>query len=134
MKDAPDGSVWVQNVSVVLNEPTPSQPASERAAGGVGRYTGTATTYQTVVSWTVAADKLGELKEITILSSDCARTVLQVTIGDVTFATAWVVQAAMPLIFDDLKLAAGKVVKVECKSTDGTSITVDAVITAKEIG
>jgi hypothetical protein len=134
MKDAPDGSVWVQNVDVVVNVPTPSQPASENAAGGAGRYTGTDTTYQTVVSWTVATNKLGELKEITVLSSSYAKTNLRITVGDVTFATNWVVQAAMPLIFEDLKLAAGKVVKVECKSTDGTSITVDAVIVAKEIG
>jgi hypothetical protein len=134
VKDAPDGSVWVQNVDVVVNVPTPSGPATEVAAGGVGRYSGTATTYQTVVSWTVAAAKLGELKEITILSSSYSKTVLQVTVGSVVFATNWTVQAAMPLIFEDLKLAAGQVVKVEVKSSDGTSITVDAVITAKEIG
>jgi hypothetical protein len=134
MKDSPDGSVWVQNVNVVVNEPTPSEPASENAAGGPGRYTGTDTTYQTVVSWTVSADKLGELKEITILSSNYAKTVVKVTIGGVTWATDWTVQAAMPLVFEDLKLAAGSVVKVEVKSSDGTSITVDAVITAKEIG
>jgi hypothetical protein len=134
VKDAPDGSVWVQNVDVVVNVPTPSGPATEVAAGGAGRYSGTATTYQTVVSWTVAADKLGELKEITILSSSYSKTVLQVTVGSVVFATNWTVQAAMPLIFEDLKLAAGEVVKVEVKSSDGTSIIVDAVITAKEIG
>jgi hypothetical protein len=134
MKDAPDGSVWVQNVDVVVNVPTPSQPATENAAGGTGRYTGTDTTYQEVVSWTVAADKLGELKEITILSSSYAKTYFKVTVGDIVFATDWIVQAAMPLIFEDLKLAAGKVVKVEAKSTDGTSITVDAVIVGKEIG
>jgi hypothetical protein len=134
MKDAPDGSVWVQNVDVVVNVPTPSQPATERAAGGVGRYSGTSTSYQEVVSWTVAADKVGELKEITVLTTDYTKTAFKITVGDVTFATDWTVQAAMPLIFEDLKLAAGKVVKVECKSTDGTSITVDAVIVAKEIG
>jgi hypothetical protein len=134
MKDAPDGSVWVQNVDVVVNVPTPSQPATENAAGGAGRYTGTATSYQTVVSWTVSIDKLGELKEITILTSSYAKTYFKVTVGDVVFATDWIVQAAMPLIFEDLKLAAGKVVKVEAKSTDGTSITVDAVIVGKEIG
>jgi hypothetical protein len=134
MKDAPDGTLWVQQVDVVVNLPTPSEPASEAAAGGVGRYTGTDTDYQEVVSWTVAADKLGELKEITILTSDYDKTYLKVTVGNVVFATDWMAQGAMPLIFEDLKLAAGAVVKVEAKSSDGTSITVDAVITAKEIG
>ena len=40
----------------------------------------------------------------------------------------------MPLVFGDLKLAAGVVVLIEAKSTDGTSITVDGIITAKELG
>jgi len=134
MRDAPDGTLWVQHVNVVVNTPTPPEPANENAAGGVGRYAGDDTDYQEVASWTVAADKLGELKEITILSNNYAKTNLQVTVGDIVFATDWTVQAAMPLIFEDLKLAAGKEVKVEARSTDGTSITVDAVITAKEIG
>ena len=134
MKDAPDGTLWVQQVDVVVDLPTPSQPANERAAGGVGRYSGTDTDYQEVVAWTVAADKVGELKEITFLSDNYAKTNLQVTVGDIVFATDWVVQGTIPLIFEDLKLAAGKVVKVECKSTDGTSIIVDSVIAAKELG
>jgi hypothetical protein len=134
MKDAPDGTLWVQQVDVVVDLPTPSEPANEAAAGGVGRYSGTDTDYQEVVAWTVAADKVGELKEITFLSDNYAKTNLQVTVGDIVFATDWVVQGTIPLIFEDLKLAAGKVVKVECKSTDGTSITVDSVIAAKELG
>lgn len=134
MKDAPDGTLWVQQVDVVVDLPTPSQPANEMAAGGVGRYAGTDTDYQEVVSWTVTADKVGELKEITFLSDNYAKTNLQITVGALVFATDWIVQGTIPLIFEDLKLAAGAVVKVECKSTDGTSITVDAVITAKELG
>jgi hypothetical protein len=135
MKDAPDGSVWVQNVDVVVNEPTPPLPANEAPAGNVGRYTGTNTTgYQVVAQWKVAAGKVGELKEITILSNSYSKTDLKVQIGAVIFATNWIVQAAMPLIFEDLKLAAGTDVKVGAKSTDGTSITVDAVIVGKEIG
>lgn len=134
MKDAPDGTLWVQHVNVVVNLPTPSEPAKEAAAGDVGRYAGTDTTYQEVASWTVATGKVGELKEITVLSDDYDHTALKITVGAVTFATDWTAQGSMPLIFEDLKLAAGAEVKVEAKSTDGTSITVDAVITGKEIG
>jgi len=134
MKDAPDGTLWVQHVNVVIDAPIPPEPANEVAAGHVGRYTGTDTVYQTVASWTVATGKVGELKEITILTSDYDKTYFRVTIGSVVFASEWMVQAAMPLVFEDLKLAAAAVVSVEAKSSDGTSITVDAVITAKEIG
>jgi len=134
MKDAPDGTLWVQNVTVVVDWPTPPIPANELAAGDVGRYAGTDTDYQEVASWTVAAAKVGELKEITFLSDNYAKTSLKVTVGAVIFAEDWIVQGAIPLVFEDLKLAAGAIVKVEAKSTDGTSITVDAVIVAKEIG
>jgi hypothetical protein len=134
MKDAPDGTLWVQQVDVVVDLPTPSQPANEQAAGGVGRYAGTDTDYHEVVSWTVTADKVGELKEITFLSDNYAKTTLKITVGSVIFAEDWIVQGTIPLIFEDLKLAAGQVIKVECKSTDGTSITVDSVIAAKELG
>lgn len=134
MKDAPDGTLWVQHVNVVIDEPVPPEPANEVAAGKVGRYSGSDTDYQTVASWTVATGKVGELKEITVLSDDYDHTYLQITVGDIVFATDWIAQGTMPLIFEDLKLAAGKIVKVEAKSTDGTAIVVDACITAKEIG
>lgn len=134
MRDAPDGTLWVQQVNVVIDTPVPPEPANEVAAGDVGRYSGADTDYQTVASWTVAAGKVGELKEITVLSDDYDHTYLQITVGGVVFATDWIAQGTMPLIFEDLKLAAAAVVTVEAKSTDGTAIVVDAVITAKEIG
>ena len=128
---------WVRRVEVVViveNVPVPSVPAKERAAGGIGRYSGTDTTYQTVKSWTVASKKVGEIKELILFSSNYDKTHFKVTIGDVTFCSDTLVPAATPLVFDDLKLEAGKEVKVECKSTDETSITADAVIVGKEIG
>lgn len=175
--DAPDGTLWVQQVSVTVDVPVPSTPptldvledikdvldviqaaiavieawafdtlqtdvasmedylvpATQEAAGAVGRYSGTATTYQTVASWTVETGKVGELKEITLLSDDYDHTHFKVTVGSIVFANNWLVQAAMPLIFEDLRLAAGSVVKVETKSTDGTAIVVDTVIVGKEI-
>ncbi len=174
--DAPDGTLWVQNVNVDVDVPEPITPptydileeikddieamaivlaaieawefstlqgdvasleeymvpVTEVAAGNVGRYSGSATTYQTVASWTVTTGKTGVLKEIILLSDDYDHTVFQITVGSITFSTAWTVQGAIPLIFDDLRLAAGSIVKVEAKSDDGTAIVVDAVITAKE--
>ena len=69
-----------------------------------------------------------------MISSNYSKTLLQVTIAGVVYVTGWAPQAAMPLIFEDLKLAAAAVVLVEVKSSDGTSITVDCVIVGKEIG
>ena len=126
-RGAPD---WTQKIEITINA---GQPQVERAAGGVGRTTTTSTSYQTVVTWTVATGYVGELKEILILSSDFTKSLFQITVGAVTWATDWVKKSSMPIIFEDLRLAAATVVKVECKSSDGTSITVDAIIVAKEV-
>jgi hypothetical protein len=131
---APDGVLMVQVAVTVDLVPVVPRPAKEAAAGKVGRYTGTATTYQTVASWTVATGKVGELKEILCLSDDYDHTYLQITVGAVVYATNWIATSALPIIFEDLKLEAATVVKVEAKSTDGTSIIVDAAIVGKEIG
>jgi len=128
---------WIKSVLVnvlIENEPVAEQPAVEAAAGDTGTYTGTAQTYQTVASWTVATGKVGVLVEILVISTDYTKTVLQITIGDVVYCSGFAPQGAMPMIWETLKLAAGTIVKVEAKSSDGTSITVDALIAGMEVG
>ncbi len=131
------GPDWIVPVLVnvlIANEPVVEQPTVEAAAGDTGTYTGTSTSYQTVASWTVATGKQGILVEILVISTDYTKTLLQITIGDVVYCTDFAPQGAMPIIFETLKLAAGKIIKVETKSSDGTSITVDALITGREVG
>ena len=125
---APD---WTRQVQIVIVE---AQPADEAAAGDIGNYAGTDETYQTVASWTVATGKVGELKEILIISDDYAHTEVQITIAGTVFETDWSPTSAMPIIFEDLRLAAAAVVLVEAKSSDGTAIDVDATIIGKEVG
>lgn len=127
-RGAPD---WQRIVQVTFSE---GQAKQERGAGGHGRYSGNDQTYQVVKSWTVATGYTGELKEILVLSSEYTKTEVQIVIGAVTWAFDWLHQSAMPIIFEDLRLAEGIAVTVSAKSTDGTAIIVDAIITAKEIG
>ena len=122
---------YAQQVQVVIVE---GQPADESAAGGAGNYNGALLVYQTVVTWTVSANMVGELKEILILSDNYAKTEIQITIAGIVWCTDWNPTSSMPIIFEDLRLAAGVVVLVEAQSTDGTTIDVDAIIVAKEIG
>ena len=131
---APDWVTIVQVAVTVENVPVVPEPATEVAAGGEGNYSGTDTTYQEVVSWTVSSGKVGELKEILIVTDDYVHTVIKVTVGTVTWAEDWSPTSAMPIIFEDLKLAEATEVKIEAKSSDGTAIDVDAIITGKEIG
>jgi len=134
MPDAPDWITDVQVNIVVENVPVPPEPAKERAAGGAGNYSGVHETYQEVVSWTVADGKVGDLKEILVITDDYDHTEVKITVGSVTWCTGWSPTSAMPIIFEDLKLAEGTEVKVEAQSDDGTAIDVDAIIVAKEIG
>lgn len=137
LTDAPDGTLWVQNISVVVDTPTPPEPANEVAAGANGLYYGHATTYQTVASWTVSAGKVGELSQIitSVLNPD--NIYLQITIGTKVYTVDILSVGPYFFYFGPLKLAAGAVVKVEAKAITGgagNEITVDAVIVGKEIG
>lgn len=128
---------WVRAMEVVVvvdDAPVPTMPATEVAAGDIGNYAGTDQAYETVASWTVATGKVGELKEILIITDDYTKTEIRVTVAGVVQEAAWSPTTTMPLIYEDLKLEAGDVVLVEAQSSDGTAIDVDAVILGKEIG
>jgi len=128
---------WVRMVQVVVTvetKPVVPEPATEVAAGGIGHYAGSDTTYQTVKSWTVTALKTGELKEISFTGTVLAKTYWKVVVGTLTFVTDLLIGAPLTIPFFDLKLAPATVVTVSCKSTDGSSINADASIVAKEIG
>ena len=133
-RGAPDFITAVQVAVTVESKLVLPEPATEVAAGDAGNYSGILQTYQTVATWTVATGKVGELKEILIISDDYAHTLAQITIAGSVWETDWSPTAAMPIIFEDLKLAAASVVLVEAKSSDGTAIDVDALIVGKEIG
>ncbi len=131
------GPDWITPVLVnvlVSNVPVAQQPTVQAPAGAAGTYSGTSTSYQTVASWTVTTGKTGQLVEILWVSSNYAKTKIKITIGSVTYCNDFAPQAALPLIFETLQLAAGTVVKVSAESSDGTAIVVDAVITGMEIG
>lgn len=131
---APDGVLMIQVAVTVENVALAPKAATEVAAGGIGHYAGSDTTYQTVKSWTVAALKTGELKEISFTGTVLAKTHWKVVIGTLTFVTDLLLGAPLTIPFFDLKLAPATVVTVSCKSTDGSSINADASIVAKEIG
>lgn len=132
--DAPDGTLWVQQVSVVVSAPVPPEPANEVAAGDIGRYSGSATTYQELARWTVTAGKLGELKEVSMVTDEWEKTRWKLVIGATTVFTDLALQAILTLPFFDLRLAAATAVTLSVKSSDGTAIVADGSITGKEIG
>jgi len=134
MAGAPDWTIWEIPVIPIDTEPVPQIPENEEAGGGVGRWSGTGAVYNTVVSWAIADGKIGELKEIVVITDDYAKTHFRIYVGAVTFATDWIMTAPIPLIFEDLRIEGPAQVIVQAKSTDGTLITADAAIVGKVIG
>jgi len=134
IKDAPDGTLWVQQVSVVVAYPTPSEPALETPVAEVGRYSGSDTiSYHELASWTVSANKVGELKELSITSDTLDGTYFKIEVGSLT-VTNLKIGAPLTMPFKDLRLAAAVTIRLSAKSSAGAAIVADGSITGKEIG
>jgi hypothetical protein len=132
---APDGTLLIQVVVTVEGVAIIPGPTLGVGAGGVGRYSGNDTTPQTVLSWTVTADKVGELSEISLASTTLSHTVWRVTIGSVVWLDDAILDAILTMPWYDLKLAGGTVVKVEVHSDDvANTINASVSIVGKEIG
>jgi len=134
MGDAPD---WVTTVVVsviVENVPVVPEPAKEVAAGDVSRYSGPLAAWQEVAKWTVAPEKTGELKEISMITDDYVNTVWKLIVGATGVFTNLTIQSALTLPFFDLKLAPLTVVTLSCHSDGVANIVADGSIVGKEIG
>ena len=131
------GHPWVQTTQIAVsveNVPITADPSKEKAWGGIGRYAGSSTSYQTVVTATVGTGKIVEQLEISVTGGVLAKTYWQIIIAGVTFTSARQIDAPLTLSFYDLHLAAAAIVVVKARSTDGTSINANASITGKEVG
>ena len=134
IQDAPDGTVWTEIISVVLDTPVPPSPAHEEAITKLARLSTSSTSYQTVVSWTVTVKKIGLLRFVEMESDDYEKTRFKLTIAGVEQFTDVQIEESLALEWPDVRLLAGKEVKLEAKSSDGTAVNVDGDILGKEIG
>jgi len=134
ISDAPDGTMWVQVISVVVDTPIPPEPANETPAGGVARLATASTSYQTIKTWTIAPGKVGELRFVEMDSTYYDKTRFKLVIGATTFFTDLELGGSLSLDFGALKLAAGSVVTLSAKSSDLTAIVAWGDIIGKEIG
>ncbi|GAH55095.1 unnamed protein product [marine sediment metagenome] len=126
--DAPD---FTTKVNVVI---IPTAPELEHPAGEVNRYSGSATEYQSLCTWTVTASRIGELKEVSFVTNNYAKTLWMLVIGSDTMLEDVVIQAPLTIPYFDLRIASETVVALSVKSSDGTAIVADGSIVGKEIG
>jgi len=134
IQDAPDGTIWVTHVHVVVDTPVPEVPAHEEVITELDRLTTSSTDYQTVVSWTVSVAKVGILQFVEMESDDYEHTRFRLTIADEVQFTDVQLEEALALEWPCVKLAAGDIVLLEAKSSDTTEVNVDGDILGKEIG
>jgi len=99
----------------------------------VDRYSGTDQTYKEVVKWRVEPRSQGHLKEVSMVSNNYSKTHFKLTIGGKIYFEDKIIQAPLTLPFPETRLREATEVKLECKSTDGTLITVDGSLTGKEV-
>jgi hypothetical protein len=98
----------------------------------VDRYSGSDTTYQTVVSWTVSSRKRGWLQEVSMITNNFEKTQFRLKVAGETLFEDKQIQSSLTLPFPWNELDEGSVVLLECRSTDGTTILVDGSITGRE--
>ena len=132
------GSHFVLSRPISVVPPPTPPPGAEAAVTEVNRYSGNATSYQPLVSWTVSAGKTGYLRQVSMAcattpTNTYPKTHFKLTIAGVVQFAGKLILAPLVLTYPDLRLDAGATVLLEVKSTDGTAITVDGEIAGKEV-
>ncbi|KKN35593.1 hypothetical protein LCGC14_0782030 [marine sediment metagenome] len=139
----PDTGVVVQHKN--LPEVTPEMVAQAEAiqtlkllqgwpVAKINRYTGTQAKWQTLVTWKIDSGRIGNLHEISLVSSDDSKTRYRIIIANVDQKVPVDRQTTSPfnLTFRENVIPTGSEVYVQVRSTDETSITVDGIITGTE--
>jgi hypothetical protein len=132
--DLPDYTKKIAITVTVESDQVPETAATENPITQYGRYSGGDTDYQVVVTWLVSAGKSGVLSEISVESDNYAKTLIYVMVANVAQFQDKQTRGPLTLKYADLKMAGGTQTVVMVASSDGTAITVDAVITGKEVG
>ena len=133
--DAPDYVLWSQPVEVVVNTPTPLTASAETPIDATaGKVTNTDQTYQTLATWTVTTAKMGILYGVEMGASDFTKARFRLTIGGVVKWEGVEWPTYVNSHYSEARLAAGAVVLLEGKSSDGTSVDIWGHIEGKEVG
>lgn len=100
----------------------------------INHYTGTDKTWKTLLSWMIPQERTGDLHEIALLSDNDTKTRFRIVIAGRDQDIPLDRQTSTPLKFPwrGTVLPGGSYVIIEVRSTDGTSITVDGMLTGSE--
>lgn len=135
VKDAPDYTLWTVPTILVGSDAVPETPDTETPIVETeGKVTDSSQNYQTLATWTVSAGKAGILRTMELASDNYPKALFQLTIGGVQKFTDLELPSAWTGFMAESRLAAGTVVLLEGKSSDGTSVDLWGMIEGKEVG
>ena len=132
--DLPDYTKKIAITVTVGVDQVPEGATTETPVCNVQRYSGASTTYQWIASWVVGADVIGYLAEVSLISSNYSKTLFKLDIDGAHIFTDLQIDAPLSIPFSDTKLPEATEVHLYAKSSDGTSITADGMISGKEVG
>lgn len=100
----------------------------------VNRYVGSSQEWQEVVRWDITANFVGDLHEISLVSNNDDKTRYYIVIGNIDqqMPTDRATQTPVSLPWRANTIPGGASIYIAVLSTDGTEITVDAMITGTE--
>ena len=93
-----------------------------------GHYSGSATTYQTVLDYEVPADYELDVDFITLFSDAWSNTVWKLAIADISHLDGDTFQTSITLTWRNATVRSRQRVLLQCKSSSG-AIAIDAVLT-----
>lgn len=132
--DIVDGPQPGVAIEVIGTTPRAPEAATEALIWKQARVSTSSTDWVDVTSWTVSTGKVGILLLVEWEADDYTHTQLRILedgadkTGTLTIYNS---QGEGPL---GIRYAAGRVLKIQCKSSDGSAINVDGVIIGKEVG
>ena len=132
--DAPDFVQWQQPIEVVATLPTPPSPALETPFVQLARYEGASTDFQSIIIYQVGTGKQAILEEISMISDNFDKTLWALSIKGVTQFSNKLLQSSLTIVFPSVRMTAGDYLYLDARSSDGTTIKADAMLSGKEVG
>lgn len=129
---AKDGTLIIQVAVTVEDDNKIPLASEEHPIDGYGKYEGSSSSLQTLKSWTVTADREGELRDIEIACSHYTVAQFKITVAGVTVMDTNYLPESFTAAFPPLKLAAAAQVLVQVKSDGSATIKAYCWINGKE--
>lgn len=131
--DAPDWIQWTQTIEIIASLPVPVQASTEVPISRIGDVSDSTQSYVTVLTYTVPAAKEAILYGLELYSDNWSKTRWRLTIKGTQQWADVELPVSLNMVFSEARLAAGLVILLEGKSSDGTAVRMWGHLEGKEV-